>query len=146
MKNSTDMDHPIKDSIGQLMNVAAFRLREPLAARMQELGIDVCVWPVLVCLWEQDDLPQARIAELIGAAGYVVSRNVDRLEAAGYVERRVDPENRRVRRVFLTPDGRQLQEELMPIAEIANDKALEALAPDECCVLKRLLKKIVAKL
>lgn len=140
------MDDPIKDSIGQLMNVAAFRIREPLAARMQELGIEMCVWPVLVTLWEQDDVPQARIAELIGAAGYVVSRNVDRLESAGYVERRADPANRRVRRVFLTPAGRQLQAELMPIAEAANARALETLAPDECCALKALLKKIVARL
>ncbi|HRE18140.1 MAG TPA: MarR family winged helix-turn-helix transcriptional regulator, partial [Rhodocyclaceae bacterium] len=85
--------------------------------------------------------PQARIAELIGAAGYVVSRNVDRLETAGYVERKADPANRRVRRVFLTPAGRQLQAELMPIALAANEKALESLDPDECCVLKRLLKK-----
>lgn len=140
------MEHPINDSIGQLMNVAAFRIREPLATRMQELGIEMCVWPVLACLWEQDDVPQARIAELIGAAGYVVSRNVDRLETAGYVERKADPANRRVRRVFLTPAGRQLQAELMPIALAANEKALESLDPDECCVLKRLLKKIVAKL
>lgn len=140
------MENSIKDSVGHLMNVAAFRIREPLVERMQARGIEMCVWPVLVCLWEQDDLPQARIAELIGAEGYVVSRNVDRLESAGIVERRADPDNRRVRRVLLTAEGRHLQEELMPIALAANDRALEALNEEECCALKRLLKKIVAKL
>jgi len=131
-----------QQSLGALINVIAYRLRNEFDVLLRAHGLDVSVWPVLVCLWEQDGVPQARIGELLGVPGYAMSRGVDRLEAAGMVIRQSDPDNRRIRRVFLTEAGRSLQARLAPLAVAANVRALEVLSAQEQETLLALLQKL----
>lgn len=132
-----------QQSLGGLINVVAFRMRSEFDALLQTHGLDISVWPVLVCLWEQDGVPQARIGEILGVPGYAMSRGIDRLEAGGMVVRRSDPENRRIRRVFLTATGRALQERLAPLAAATNARTLNRLDVPEQEQLLGLLQKLV---
>ena len=136
------MSYKRHDSLGALVNVVAFRVRREFDRRLREFGLDSSVWPVLVCLWEEDGIPQARIADFLHIPGYVMSRGVDKLERAGLVRRQTDPGNRRLRRVFLTPAGRTIREKLEPLA-VANSEAMFApLDGDEQNRLRDLLKKL----
>ncbi len=129
--------------LGALINIVAFRMRHKFDLRLREYGLDISVWPVLACLWEQDGVPQARIGELLGVPGYAMSRGVDRLEGAGLVTRRSDPENRRVRRVFLTEAGRAIESTLVPLANAVNEEMLAPLAPAQQNALLALLRQLV---
>lgn len=128
------------------MNVIAYRIRRDFALRLREHGLDLAVWPVLVCLWENDGVPQARIGELLGVPGYTTSRGVDRLVEIGLVSRQNDPHNRRIRRVFLTESGRQIQATLVPLAAESNDVVLGLLNEAEQHQLLDLLRKIMQRL
>lgn len=130
-------------SLGGLINVVAFNIRQRFADRLQQHGLDLSVWPVLVCLWEEDGVPQGRIGEILGVPGYAMSRGIDRLEAAGLVNRRTDPANRRLRRVFLTDSGRSIQSQLVPLASAVNAEILDLLDDAEQEQMLALLQKIV---
>ncbi len=132
-----------QQSLGNLINQAAYRIRHDLNQRLRQHGLDNTVWPILHCLWQQDGIPQARISELLGRPDYSTSRAVDRLEAAGLAVRRNDPDNKRVRLVFLTPSGRQSQAELTPITAATNERVLGQLSREEQDQLLGLLKKII---
>ncbi len=130
-------------SLGDLINIVAYRLRHDLSQRLGKQGLDITAWPILHCLWEKDGLPQAQIGERLGLPGYAVSRGIDRLEATGLVTRRNDPGNRRVRLVFLTDAGRDSQAEMVPISTAVNARVLGLLDDKEQRQLQALLHKIV---
>jgi DNA-binding MarR family transcriptional regulator len=67
---------------------------------------------------------------------------VDRAERDGVVERRADPRDRRVSRVFLTSRGRELITSLLPQHGEHVGELLAPLDPAERRELRRLLGKL----
>jgi DNA-binding MarR family transcriptional regulator len=66
---------------------------------------------------------------------------IDRLEERGLVVRTIDPHDRRVRRLVLTPEGEALRAKLFDQA-LAGAPPVTALSPTEQRDLCRLLAKI----
>jgi DNA-binding MarR family transcriptional regulator len=58
------------------------------------------------------------------------------------VERRQDPSDRRVARVYLTPAGKKLAEAVNDRVVPANTAFLEGMTDTEVAELKRLLKQL----
>lgn len=67
---------------------------------------------------------------------------VDRAERDGVVERRPDPSDRRLSRVWLTPKGRDLVQALLPVHARHVSDLLSALDGAERRELRRLLGKL----
>jgi DNA-binding MarR family transcriptional regulator len=67
---------------------------------------------------------------------------VDRAERDGVVERRADPKDRRLSRVFLTDKGRRLIHEILPLHAGHVGQLLRGLEPTERRELRRLLGKL----
>ena len=70
-------------------------------------------------------------------------RLVDRLAAAGLVERRVGPDARSVS-LSLTPGGRRAARRVLAAREAAAEELLSALAPSDRAQLTRLLGQVMA--
>ena len=140
MNNATPPEHP---SLAELINQVAYRIRFDLNQRLHQHGLDITVWPILHCLWQKDGIPQAHISKALGRPDYVTSRAIDRLEASGLVLRQQDPDNRRVRLIFLTAAGRTSQDDLAPLTDSTHEKVLGQLSLDEQSQLMSLLRKII---
>ena len=67
---------------------------------------------------------------------------LDDLEAAGLVERRPDPADRRARRVAPTPDGLALLREVKATLRDVEDGLLAPLDDEERVVLRGLLRRL----
>lgn len=63
---------------------------------------------VLAQLFVEDNLPQKEIARRMDVGTVTVGGLVERLEARGFVERRVDAEDRRIKRVVLKPAAKAI--------------------------------------
>ncbi len=70
-------------------------------------------WVMLLRLDLQPGLSQKELAELLEVEPITVARLADRLEARGLLERRPDPNDRRIWRLHLLPDAQQVLEELV---------------------------------
>jgi DNA-binding MarR family transcriptional regulator len=68
-------------------------------------------WIILARLDRQPGMSQNEMATICEVEPITVARLVDRLEARGMVERRADPNDRRIKRLYLLPAA-------MPIIEI----------------------------
>ncbi len=85
------------------------RLRRVMFDRIvRNLGTSRSQWWVLAFLSRDDGSPQTNLADELDVGKVALGGLVDRLEEAGMVERRADPIDRRVKRVFLTKEGRRL--------------------------------------
>ena len=72
-------------------------------------------------------------------AGPHVARDVERLSEAGWVEKRPDPDDRRVVRLFTTPKAEGRKAELIALRTQANAELLAVFSPEEQVLLKRFL-------
>jgi DNA-binding MarR family transcriptional regulator len=74
-------------------------------------------WIVLVQLWEKDGQSQSALSERTLRDRPTMSRILDTMEKGGLVERSVDEQDARSRRVLLTRTGKSLQAKLVPVAK-----------------------------
>jgi DNA-binding MarR family transcriptional regulator len=84
--------------------------------------------------------PMSTIATLLRCDRSAVTWVTDRLEERGYVERRSDERDRRVKLLTLTEEGRRVRDELR--ARLATPpEALTSLTREEQRTLRDLLRK-----
>ena len=82
----------------------------------------------MVRLVKEEGVAQARLAELLEIEPISVSRLLDRMEEGGWIERRQDASDRRVRMIFPTDKSR---EAFAAIKSVAGEVYEQALAgPD----------------
>ena len=84
------------------------RLRRVLFDRcLRPLGTTRSQWWIMAFLSRDDGMTQTELAEQLDMGKVGLGGLIDRLETAGLVERRIEPSDRRAKRVFLTHEGRR---------------------------------------
>lgn len=100
--------------LGYLIHDVSRLRRVEFDRELAPLGITRSQWWVLAFISRNDGLPQTQLAIELDVGKVALGSLIDRLQAAGFVERRADGKDRRVKRVFLTPDGRRLITDIAP--------------------------------
>ncbi len=138
-------------SVGFLIHEVARLMRHNFHRRVSALGLTQAQWRALVHLRLNEGINQASLAELIEVRPITLARLIDRLEAAGWVERRRDAADRRVSRLYLTEAAQPLLVEMEAAAGLTRQDALAGLsAPqraqvvDLLCTLKQNLIRAAA--
>ena len=85
-------------------------------------------------------IPIGNLADEEQVAAPTATKIVDKLHAAGYVERHPDPVDRRVTRVALSPTGAALLAEVRARKTAWLSHRLEALAPQDVAALDAALE------
>jgi DNA-binding MarR family transcriptional regulator len=93
-------------------------------------------------LYYQDGQFQSQLAEQMLMEKAPLGTLLDKLQAANLLERRPDPNDRRLKRVFITPKGR----ELFPVLEQESTKLQEIGMPDWDADKKALLLELLAEI
>lgn len=97
-------------------------------------------------LWEQDGLVQSELAQGLRVGPPTPTKMLHRLEKVGLVKRRKDPEDARIRRVYLTDSGRSLQEPVTRYWKHFEEKILSELTLEEQLLFRRLLLQVYSNL
>jgi DNA-binding MarR family transcriptional regulator len=87
------------------------------------MGRDTCLtqpqWQAMFMISHNPGINQVSLADLLEIHPITLTQQLDRMQAAGWVERRTDPNDRRATCLFITPKGRPVLEKLRGIgAEI----------------------------
>jgi len=135
-----------------LVNDVARMLRTYADQRARRLGITRAQWAVMARLETTEGLKQSELADILDLQPITLTRLIDRLCANGMVERRPDPNDRRAKRLYLTPLARPLMDRLTDMGQDMMGTVLEGfdLATVERMILelgvtKDNLKNAIAK-
>ena len=93
--------------------------------RAKEFNTTRAQWAVLGRLRRQEGLTQVDLAGQLELQPISLVRLLDRLVEQGYLQRRTDAQDRRVKRLYLTPAGRQVVEDLDPLGDSIRGDVLE---------------------
>ena len=111
-------------------------------ARLDEVGLHRGQSPVIHALWHSEGLTHSELAELLHVQPATITKMLERMERAGFVERRPDPDDRRVSRVFLTDAARAIHDDLRRIQRSLKNVTLAGFDEDEVAVLRSYLLRI----
>src|SRR5436189_6121531 len=93
------------------------------------LGLTRAQCKVLAYIARNEGINQAGLADLLEIRPMTLVRQIDRMEDAGWIERRADPADRRARRLFLTAKARPILSRIMDVATETRDEAMVRLKP-----------------
>ena len=116
---------------GFLLHDVARLMRKRIDARVRGAGLTRAQWQALAYLRRQEGINQSGLAELLELEPITVGRLVDRMEEAGWVERRADAADRRVHRLYTTERARPVLKQLETIGREVLEEILIGISEDE---------------
>ena len=123
------------------------RLQQIAVGIFMDETADVNVTPVQFALLfaasQETGLDQRTLAGRIGLDTSTIGAVVDRLESRGLIERKVSPDDKRVRLLSVTPEGKKLLQGVMPAMLRAQDRMLAPLPKADRAKFMAMVKRIV---
>jgi DNA-binding MarR family transcriptional regulator len=111
----------------------------------EKFGLSIPEWRVLATVGERAMLRAKDIEAERHLHKTVVSRAIAKLRARGLVELKNNVEDRRESFLLLTPKGRKLYGEIIPLARIYSDDILALLSASEREGLERGLERMMQR-
>ena len=120
----------------------AHALRKAFDRRAVGMGVTRAQWKVLFRLERQPGLRQIELADMLDIEPITLSRIVDRLEEAGFVERVADPADRRAWRLHVTALARPLIAKLRAVADEMISEAFAGIDPKDIEIMRTVLGRV----
>jgi MarR family transcriptional regulator for hemolysin len=131
---------PIEREIAFNISDVARLLRTYADQRAREFGMTRAQWAVLARVERSEGLKQCELAEVLDLQPITLTRLIDRLCDGGLIERRSDPDDRRAKRLYLTPAARPV---LDGLTRLGKDMMATVLAGIEPTAIDQLLAHLL---
>ncbi len=122
------MDQSITSTLGFLIGDVTRLYRREFDRRAAHLGLTRVQWRALRRIERVEGLTQVALAEDLELAPIAVGRVLDRLEKAGFIERRPDPTDRRCWRLHLAPGSAMVMAGVDRIASELREEVFAGIA------------------
>ncbi|MEI6776871.1 MAG: MarR family transcriptional regulator [Chloroflexales bacterium] len=138
------MDFCIEHSLGYILHLAGTRMRQEIQRQFAACGYPITMpqWHILNRLWEEEGLTQHDLADRTFRDKTTTARTLALLVEQQLIVRERDTVDRRNYQISLTPAGRALKQELIPIATAVINQACTGFSDDQVATLKAMLSQI----
>ncbi|WP_270529966.1 MarR family winged helix-turn-helix transcriptional regulator [Limosilactobacillus vaginalis] len=96
----------------------------------------------VVRIYEHSGIIAEQLANLIKVDRTTLARAVRRLEKQGYVYRESDPDNKKIKHLYVTEKGKQIYPFIIRENSHSNEVALQGFTPEEAQQVHDYLKRI----
>lgn len=136
----------IQDYIGfQLLQIHKAH-RQLAEESLNKLGVHTGQEMILFQLWIEEGIPQSQLAACMEVEPPTATKMLQRMERAGLIERKPDPEDARVSRVYLTERSRALEQPVLDVWRQLEARTVSGLSLTEQTLLRRLLLQVSSNL
>jgi DNA-binding MarR family transcriptional regulator len=135
-----------QDSLESLLSGFLRLHHQRMFSLLAKLGLYPGQPPILAMLWQQDGRTQKELAENRRLAPATVTVMLQRMEKAGLIERRPDPADHRVTRVYLTESGRTIRSEVEAVRQSIDGSCFAGFTVEERVLLRRFLLQMIDNL
>ncbi|MEV0801304.1 MarR family transcriptional regulator [Kribbella sp. NPDC050281] len=136
--------HRLADRVLWALGRSSQQAQRLVRQHMTEAGVRTLHYHVLASLADDGEGAQATLADRIGFDRSDLVTLLDELEELKYVERRVDPADRRRKIVAITPAGDKQLLAMDELIAAAETELLEPLSANERKTLLGLLRRLTA--
>lgn len=132
----------VRDNLGYLLVRLCKAHKRHADVALRRLGLHTGQELVLAELWERESMSQVELADRLCIEPPTVTKMLQRMEAAGLVVRRSDPEDARRSLVSATRRGRELRDAVETAWRGLDEAMTAGLRPEERMLLRRLLRQM----
>ncbi len=140
------MDNAITSTLGFLIGDVTRLYRREFDRRAAHLGLTRVQWRALRRIERVEGLTQVALAEDLELAPIAVGRVLDRLEKAGFIERRPDPADRRCWRLHLAPGSAMVMAGVDRIAAELREQVFRGIALEDLQATERVMSALKSRL
>lgn len=121
-------------------------MQSVLTRELASLDIKPPHLDILVNLYRFEGISQQELARKLLVGRSNMSMTLPQMEKRGLIERRGDAKDKRVLRLYLTPEGRNVAEEAMAIQIALIERSLSTTPIEQCHAMAESMEKIVLAL
>ncbi len=132
----------VEKSVGRRIHILYRLSMMNVRDEMKKLGLGAGDYSFLVLLFVQDGLSQDEISKQMRVDKSYTARAIAKLEKAGMVERRPDPNEHRIRRVFLGEKACEIEPQFVEMLQQWHGTLIEGIDPDEFSILCKVLDQM----
>ena len=123
---------PERSVFPMLLRRAWYGLNQAFRRRIAHLNLTPDQYTVMRTLTQgsEDGLTQTQLTSRMSSDPNTVASLLDRMERAGFIERKIDPEDRRARRILLKPFGNENFQQAKDIAIKLQSGVLQSLSDE----------------
>jgi DNA-binding MarR family transcriptional regulator len=135
-------------SFGRSINELRMAFRKHMQGKIRSLDLHLTfeMLEVMICLWRQDGVNQQVIADITLRDKSAMTYLVDNLMKRKMIRREEDARDRRNKLIFLTPEGRKLQETLQPWVSEMYERATANMDADTLIAGKDIIENMIKNL
>jgi len=133
-------------SFGFLIGDVSRSLRRDFERRVDALGLTMTQWRAIAHLLRHPGINQAMLAEILEVTPITLTRLIDRMEDAGWIERQRDPNDRRAVQLHLTPAIQPLLDKMHAHANASHDAAFAGISKTDETKMQEILEQIKSNL
>ena len=136
------MEENFENNIGFLLHDVTRLMKRLFDKRMSTLDLTRSQWWVLNFLYFNEGINQSDFAVLLDIEKAPLSRLLYRMEKKGWIERRSDKNDKRIKNLFLSKKIKPLIVDMRDMANLTRQQALSGLSEKEQIIFRENLKKI----
>lgn len=110
--------------------------------RLSPFGLTPPQYFVFNALWMDDGISMSELGELVSLDGSTLTGIIDRMEKNGYVERKLNPNDRRSVLVFLTDKARDMGPHILEFAGEFDAALKKPFSKEEMDAFERVLRSL----
>ena len=114
--------------------------------RVAHLDLTRAQWRTLKRLGHAEGVTQVELADQLDMGPIAVGRVIDRLQKAGFIERRADPADRRVWRLYLRPQSGQVTGEVEEVAQALRNEVMAGISAADLATTLSVLDRVRERL
>lgn len=136
------------ETLGFNMQDAARLSRRYFDRTLHEDGLDLTQvqWRSLGIVWKRPGISQVALADILEIAPISVGRLIDRMEEAGWMERRPDPNDRRALQLFVTDKAEPTLKTIKATADKVRNEITKGISKADLEVASNVMATIRANL
>ena len=135
-------DFDLNRSFGFVLHETARLLTKRYDQRAKHLGLTRAQTQLLAYLVSHEGINQTGLAELLEIEPISLARLIDRMEQAGWVERRPDPKDRRAWLVFMTDKSKPVFDQMVEVGLAVRAEALAGFTAAERDQVLEMLTRV----
>lgn len=139
---SHELDAPPWLRVESTLMATANAIRAAYDDRLSALGLNLSLASLLAYIGDFGPVTQTRAAEHLDQGRAVTGTHIDKLQASGLVERRPDPDDRRVWLVAITDAGRDLAARVAAVDTVLRSELRRGISRSERQTLAGLMLRL----
>lgn len=150
--NTSDKTRKVLEQAGDIrfddLPGALFRRLHQLAvarftSEMGDLGLTPIQWSAMLTTMQCPGIDQITLSREIFIDPSTIAGVLDRLESRGLLQRVVSPDDRRVRLLYVTDEGREVMKDANAVVLSTQEWLMEPLSPADRAKLMQLMLRVL---